>query len=114
MPEAITTGTRWYVCFYPNYWGVGTTPDEAKKKARQAHGRGNEWYIKLLPEGVEKPYVDQMGCICWTWPKDWTDEQKSEANKAGTEVVQASRVTAARMRKQEERLRKREAAQATA
>jgi hypothetical protein len=101
VSDTITTA-RWFICIYPNYWGRGETPEEAKKAARKAGGRGTEWFIKELPEDAQEPYVDDFGGICWGWPKDWSEDQYAEANRTRScKLVQASRVTAARMRQLE-------------
>ena len=97
VSDTLTT-TRWYVCFYPNKWGRGTTVEEAKKAARKAGGRGTEWYIKLLPEDVTEVYVDGMGGICWSWPKDWSEAQYEEARKRRAVIVDASRVMKPRLK----------------
>ena len=57
----------WFVAVYMHSWGRGRSPEEAKKNARKAGGRGDEWYIKQLPKGAVDPYVDDFGGINWAW-----------------------------------------------
>lgn len=58
----------WYVTMYPNYWGRGESPEESKKEARRAGGRGRKWVTQRIPDGSKgPPWVDQMGTIRWEW-----------------------------------------------
>lgn len=59
-----------YIAMSLNYWGRGTTIDEAKKELRKAGGsltRGTMIVVQV-DEGDEYadkplPYVDGMGCV---------------------------------------------------
>ena len=63
----MTALPTWFVAVYAHSWGRGRTADEAKKQARKAGGRGDEWYVKQLPDGAKDPYVDDLGGIVWGW-----------------------------------------------
>jgi len=58
-----------YIAMCPHYWGKGETPDEAKRKAREAGARvrvnERKWLVKLMPPGTTEAWVDGMGAICW-------------------------------------------------
>ena len=64
---------QWYVTVYNHYWGRGKTPEEARKNAREAGGRGNRWYTKRLPVGAKDPYVDDLSSIAWGWEPGYED-----------------------------------------
>lgn len=53
---------------YEHTWGRGTTPQEAKARARAAGGRGERWVTYCLPEGaeMESAMVDDFGNVRWS------------------------------------------------
>ena len=61
-----------YLTQYEHSWGIGQTPEESRKVARQHGGRGTRWATFSLPTGAKNVSVDDFGDIRWTWSEDAT------------------------------------------
>ena len=93
----------WFVAVYEHSWGRGRSPEEAKKNARKAGGRGDEWYIKQLPAGAKDPYVDDFGGINWAWaageePEGYVHDSLPVVG-AGRGAIRNEKLAAARLAK---------------
>lgn len=55
-------------------WGVGSTPEIAKRTVKRLGGNLNRVVIFLLPLGALEPWVDDFGAIRWTWGDDAPDK----------------------------------------
>ena len=59
-----------FVAMGPHCWGRGDTPAEAVKQCKQAGFRGRAVGVLRIfeaPSGASKPYVNEIGDVCWTW-----------------------------------------------
>lgn len=79
-----TEPARVYVALCPNYWGKGSTVDEAKKNMKEAGGSLQRYFVKLLPVGATEVTVSRVdGTIEWIWAEG--------ADRTGKTEVVASR-----------------------
>lgn len=54
-----------FVALFPNRWGQGDSIEEALARARSFGGKGRQYMVYAMPQGVTKTYVDDMGGIRW-------------------------------------------------
>lgn len=64
-----------FVALTAHHWGIGATPDDAKRQARKAGAdapmRSRKWLVKLLPPGAYDVTVTDMGDIAWRFRPGW-------------------------------------------
>ena len=75
-PKSQKTETT-YVVMALNYWGAGSTIEEAKQNLKKAGGNLIRYIVTQLPPGAEDVFVDQLGTIRWTWARGADRTQKS-------------------------------------
>lgn len=65
---------RIYIATSPNYWGRGSTVEEAKANLKNEGGTLSKHIVFVAPEGAEAAWVDGLGGIHWRFPEDYTGE----------------------------------------
>lgn len=61
----MTTTTTTYLAIGAFSWGVGNSPDEAKRKCRRFAKRGERLSVYALPDGATNVRVDDLGSVRW-------------------------------------------------
>lgn len=83
LPAMATTHqeeeTPIYVVIAPNYWGKGSTVDEAKRNLRKEGGKLTKYIVYRLPQGTLNAWVHPVhGGLQWEWKDDADTSLKPE------------------------------------